>query len=179
MANVRFRENPGLQRWPRTEQDWKSWVNEAGKWISEVEDLVAAQAAIITAQAAADAAQTDADTAQTDLEANNVTVESLSQLKWSDAAGVWPADDSDDHVLTFRRQGTSIATHTIRAVFTQSSGNWTVTSFVETGEATVETITGSGGKDAKAVVSHTASGVIGKVTLQSVNQSAVGASPSK
>ncbi len=146
-----------------------------------------------TAQTAADDAQDDADTAQTtantgvtnaataqtDLEANNVTVESLSQLEWTDSAGVWPADSTSDHVLSYQRQLSAIATHTIRVVFVQSTGNFTVTSQAETGEATVETITGSGGKDAKGVVSHTASGIIGKVTAQAVDQSSSGGSPSK
>lgn len=142
-------------------------------------DLEAAEADVVTAQTTADTGVANAATAQADLEANNVTVEDLSHIKWSDSSGVWPADDSDDHVLTFKRQGATIATHTIRAVFTQSSGNWTVTSQAETGEATVETITGSGGKDAKATVVHTASGIIGKVSLLSVNQSSTGGAPSK
>ena len=124
-------------------------------------------------------AQTSANTAQTDLEANNVSVESLSQLEWSDSSGTWPSDSSTDHVLSFKRDGTEIATHTIRVVFTQSTGDFTVTSQAETLEATVETITGSGGRDAKGVVSHTASGIIGKVTAQAVNQASSGGSPSK
>lgn len=151
-----------------------------------VEELIQLTRNADAAAVAAAAAQSDATTgianaasAQADLETNNVTVENLTQTKWSDSAGVWPADDSDDHVLTFKRQGSTIATHTIRAVFTQSSGNWTVTSQAETGEATVETITGSGTQDAKAVVSHTASGIIGKVTLVSISQSAAGGAPSK
>ena len=125
-------------------------------------------------------AQTAADTAQTALELNNVTVESLSQLVTADAAtSTWPADSTTDHVLEFKRQLVTIATHTIRAVFTQSTGLWTVTSFAETLEATVETITGSGGSDAKAVVSHTGSGIIGKVTLQATDPGVAGTSPSK
>ena len=142
-------------------------------------DITSVDRNAAAAQLAADNAASDAATAQAALETNNVTVEDLSQIKWSDSAGVWPADDSDDHVLTFKRQGSTIATHTIRAVFTQSTGNWTVTSQAETGEATVDTITGSGGKDAKAVVVHSASGILGKVTVQSINQSATGGSPSK
>ncbi len=133
------------------------------------------------AQATADAAQTDATsaltnaaTAQTDLEANNVSVENLSQIKWTDSAGTWPADDSDDHVLSFKRQGVEIATHTIRAVFTQATGVWTVTSQAESGETTVETISGSGSSEAKAVISHTGSGIIGKVTLFALDQSTAG-----
>ena len=132
-----------------------------------------------TAQTQANTGVTNAATAQTALELNNVTVQDLFITKWSDSAGTWPADDSDDLVLTFLRQGSSIATHTIRFVFTQSTGNWTVTDLSETGEATVETITGSGGKDAKAVISHTGSGVIGKITAQALDQSGAGASPSK
>jgi len=120
-----------------------------------------------------------AATAQTDLEVNNVSVESLSQLAVSDSAGVWPADSTTDHVLTFKRQGVSIATHTIRSVFTQSTGFWTVTSHAETLEATTEVISGSGGRDAKAVVTHTGSGIIGKVTIQATDQSSATTSPSK
>lgn len=151
---------------------YRAWVDLWTRTGGETDNVLAANTT-------ASAASTAAATAQSDLETNNVSVEDLSQIKWSDSSGVWPADDSDDHVLTFTRQGSTIATRTIRAVFTQSSGNWTVTSVGTSGEATTVSITGSGGKDAKAVVTHTGSGIKGKVTLQSINQSASGASPSK
>ena len=203
MANDRLQRNPGLQRMPQNQQEWTHYQNELAKWVTKTFRQAAQPSGITVGDIWIDSddgekqyrwdgtawvavrdttiatAQTAADTAQTDLEANNVTVEGLSQQKWTDSAGTWPADDSDDHVLSFLRSGSSIATHTIRAVFTQSTGNWTVTSQAETGEATVETITGSGGKDSKAVVSHTGSGIVGKVTLQSLDQSAAGGAPSK
>ena len=130
-------------------------------------------------QTNANTAQLTADAAQADLELKNVAVESLSQLAVSDSAGVWPADSTSDHILLFKRQGVTIATHTIRSVFTQSTGFWTVTSHAETGEATIEVISGSGGRDAKAVVTHTGSGIIGKVTIQATDQSSATTSPSK
>ncbi len=168
----RFRENPGITKYPKNEREWSAWIQEVSKWIADQQEFEDEQALL-------DTAQTDITTAEADILTNNVTVESLSQLEWSDSSSVWPGDSTTDHVLSFKRAGVEISTHTIRSAFTQSTGDFTVTSQAETGEATVETITGSGGRDAKGVVSHTGSGIIGKVTMQAIDQGVAGGSPSK
>ncbi len=179
MSLRKFRENPGIQTYPENKQQWTHWVNEVAKWITDTVEFATAQTDIITSQTTADTGVTNAATAQTALELNNVTVESLSQSVVSDTSGNWPADFTTDHVLSFKRQGVEIATHTIRAVWDQGDVDFTLTSQAESGEATVETFTGSGGADAKAVVSHTGSGIIGKVTANSTNTSGTSTSPSK
>jgi len=178
-----FRENPGIQRYPKNEMQWKHWINEVAKWI-------ASQAAVTTAQTTADTAQTTATTAQTAADAaaasaiqGQVWGEDVGAEFRTDPAGVWPVGDpSKDVVVQFFGAGLTVSptTRTIRVTLTSATGLVTLTDQASAGDATTVVIThASPATDGNALVTHTASGAIGKATGQAVDNSTEGGSPGK
>lgn len=124
--------------------------------------------------------ETDLGTAETDIVANNVAAEDVNFSWWTDTSGTNPAGDpTKDLIVTFKRQGSTIATRTIRGALNSATGNITITDQANSGDACTVTITGSGTPDGKAVIQHDDSGVIGKATFSIADISASGGSPSK
>ena len=169
MSLFSFRENPGIQRYPKNEMQWKHWINEVAKWI-------AGQAAVDAAQATADAAAASAVLGQ-------VWGEDVGADFRTDPGGLWPPDDpSKDVVVQFFGAGltTSPTTRTIRVTLTSATGLVTLTDQGGAGDATTVVIThASPATDGNALVTHTASGAIGKATGQAINNSTAGGSPGK
>ena len=101
----------------------------------------------------------------------------------TDPGGLWPiGDPSKDVVVQFFGAGLTVSptTRTIRVTLTSSSGDVTLTDQGGAGDATTVVIThASPATDGNALVTHTASGAIGKATGQAVNNSTAGGSPGK
>lgn len=127
-----------------------------------------------------DTTNTEVAAAEADIVTNNVTAEDVNFSWWTDTSGTNPAGNpTKDLIVTFKRQGSTIATRTIRGALNSATGNITITDQANSGDDCTVTITGSGTPDGKAVVQHDDSGVIGKATFSIADISASGGSPSK
>lgn len=106
MASRRFRDNPGIQRYPSTPKLWQDWINEVSRWIADQADVLAAKNASTTARG----------------EPGFTT--------WtSDTAGVFPSGDptADLELVFYDSTGTSVATREVRGQLNSSAGTITVT----------------------------------------------------
>lgn len=182
MASLRqLREIPVLQRMPTNAQEWRHFMNELAKWVSDAIELAILEATV--AQHTVDIADTQADVVivQDDVTTNNVAVEGQVFTWWSDpTTGTAPAGDPiKDLVVIFRRKGTIIATRTVRGTLASATGLITLSNVGSTGDTTSISPSGSGTSDAKYIVTHADSGIIGKAAWAFSNISAPGGSPSK
>lgn len=88
----------------------------------------------------------------------------------SDTAGVYPAGDpTSDIVCTFYRNGTAIATHTVRGSLTTSTGVISNNSQATTGETTSYSETGDGTATCISTIKHTASNQLAVAVFSSHN----------
>jgi hypothetical protein len=200
MAVTEFRENPGIQRYPRNEQEWKHWVNEVAKWIANQTSVTAAQTAADDAQADATTginnaatAQTAADDAQTDATTGiNNAATAQTQADYSGYRGVgdaanWHTDETgtqptnnDTHDLTatfYDEDGTSIATRTLRGTYTTAADTIAVTAQSTTGETTSYTLSGDASAVVSALVTHDDSEAIAVLTWSFLDETISGTLP--
>ena len=152
MASSRFLENPGLQRRPKTDREWVSWVNEANKWLAERRDM----AYFIGSPG--------------------------SNVWRSDGAGVYPADNptADLTIEFFSVDGAVFALRTLRGTLTTSNGNISVTNVTATGSTTSYVLYGNASGSVRADVSvtlPTGKTMEGSLTWNSVDMSVAGATP--
>ena len=146
MANLQFRENPGIQRYPKNEQEWKNWVNEVGKWVTEIQDFIQAQADIVTAQTSAD-------------NAGAYVVFVPNGIVWNaDAAtGTAPAGNpTADIVATFYNKAqSSVAVRTLRGTLTSAAGTIAVTNVSSSGLTTSYALVNDGTESVQAQITVT------------------------
>ena len=128
-----FRENPGIQRFPTNEQEWKHWVNEVAKWIADTAVVTTLQSDVIAA-------------ART-----SVTHESVpAGYVWrSTSAGAFPAGNPTFDITTtfYDEDDTSVATRVLRGTLTTAAGTVAVTnvsSSASTGYSTAYALTNDG-----------------------------------
>lgn len=127
-----FRENPGIQHFPKTEMEWRHFINEVAKWILD-----------------SGVVETDIDTLQTDvtqaesdiLDAAESSVDITSNpptFIWnSDTAGVFPAGNpTEDIVVTlYDKDGTQQAQRTLRGTLTTAAGTIAITAVSDSNNA--------------------------------------------
>lgn len=153
MASSRkFRENPGIQRYPKDERGWRHWINEVAKWIAEKEDLgywIGQPGSIIWR---------------------------------SDSSGVYPAGDPEEdlYISFYDVDATVIATRTLRGTLESSTGNITVTNVASTGLTSEYALYGDGTDSVRAdiiVTLNTGSTIQGSLTWNSIDLSTSGTTP--
>ena len=118
MASLdKFRDNPGIQRYPKNEMDWKHFINETAKWIADSVAFATAQTDIVTSQTSADNA------------GSYWIVTPASQVWNSDSVGVHKAGDPEQDILftLYDKSGSAVATRTLKGTMTTASGNITIT----------------------------------------------------
>lgn len=127
MSSSRFLDNPGIQRYPRNEQQWRHWINEVARWIADQENVETINTNVTTAQNTANTAQTTAE------EAKNASTSFRGEpgfTTWTtDGSGVYPAGDpTADLVANFYDStGTEVASRTVEFTLTSAAGTISAT----------------------------------------------------
>lgn len=149
-----FRENPGIQRFPRNEQDWVHFVNEAAKFIADAIEIANLQTSVTTAEANIVTLQTDVQAAARS--SYSVVVDPGGIVWNANASGTAPADDTQDITLTFYDEtDTQVAQRVLRGTFTNATETIAVTnvsSTAETGYSTSFTVANDGSEAVRADV---------------------------
>lgn len=145
------------------------------------EDLTSTDATATGADATATSATTAASTAQSTADTANTTANSALNIAktvgvgeafiWTTSnAGAYPAGNpTKDLVVTFYRDGSSVATRTLRGTLTSGTGSITVADQANTGEATTISIVNNTSTNVRVFVTHTASKQIAAVSFTSLN----------
>ena len=123
MALDRFLDNPGIQRMPRNQAEWRHWINEVAKWIADQQDVEANTTAASSALIAADTAQNSATAAA---RTSAYAVADPSGYVWrSDPAGVFPGGNPTVDITTtfYDQSGAQVAQQVLRGSLLSVSGN--------------------------------------------------------
>jgi len=170
MSSPRFRENPGVQRYPKDEREWGHWINEVSRWFADQLDVIAAQVA-------AAAAQTSANNAAAYFKGNPAT------FVWnSDAVGVAPAGNpTRDLVLVcYDKTGASISTRTLRGTLTSAAATIAVTNVSTGGLANAYVLVDDGTASVRADITVTfadSSKATSTLAWSFVDEAAAGGTP--
>ena len=144
MSLRRFRENPGIQHYPKNEAEWKHWINEVAKWI--VDSTTTPSTSDVTAAA------------RTSAYAKSVP----NGFAWNSdpSTGTFPGGDPTvDIVTTFYDQSDDdVAVRTLRGTLTSAAGTIAVTAVSnseDTGYSTAYTLVDDGTNSVLAVITLT------------------------
>ena len=166
MASLdKFRVNPGLQRFPKTQQEWTNFINEAAKWIADSVALATAQTDIVTAQTQADYS-------------GHRGIGDSAVFK-TDASGTQPTNGTTrDLVAQFLDEtGAVVATRTLRGTYTTAADTIAVTDQSSTGETTTYSVNNDGTDTPSAIIVHSASEAIAILTWAFTDLTTSGVEP--
>ena len=166
MASLdKFRVNPGLQRFPKTQQEWTNFINEAAKWIADSVALATAQTDIVTAQTQADYS-------------GHRGIGDSAVFK-TDASGTQPTNGTTrDLVAQFLDEtGAVVATRTLRGTYTTAADTIAVTDQSSTGETTTYTVSNDGTDSPSAIVVHSASEAVAVLAWAFTDLTTAGVEP--
>jgi len=171
MASLsKFRDNPVLQKFPKSQKEWLDFVNEASKWIADSIDLATTQTDLATTQTVAD-------------NASSYFEYQPGQHSWtSDNAGVFPAGNPtrDLTITLYDKDGTQIAQRVLRGTLTSAAGTIAVTNVSSSGLTSAYALTDDGTDAPKATVTFTfanGSKVVGSVAWLAIDTTTASSTP--